>query len=144
MPFFTGTYLHTLDERNRIAMPAKLRPLLGERVAVNIGREACLVVYPYAVWEATGAQITRGPDTTQEEFDIRLQYFANALDVTVDGQGRVALTDYVCEAVGIKSEVAVVGAGDQVQIWDRETWIAKRAKLREKPASLPGLRPAAG
>jgi MraZ protein len=142
MSYFTGTYLHTLDERGRIALPAKLREKLGEKVAVTYGRtEQSLAVYPYAVWEVTVKKVLEQPVVNDSENDMRLFFFGNAWEGAADGQGRIPLPDHMREATGLSGEVAVVGAGDHVQIWDKEAWISKRADLRKRPPSLTGPRP---
>lgn len=141
-PYFTGTYLHTIDDRGRVALPAKLREKMGDAIAIANGRGKCLVVYPEEVWIAMGKDVLSSPDLNAAEDDMRLFFFADAWDGEIDKQGRVPIPDYMRDAGGLATDVAVVGAGDHIQIWDREAWIAKRAELRKNPPTLVSSRPA--
>ena len=143
MERLTGTYFHTLDDRGRVALPAKLREKLGEKVAVTNGiAHHSLVVYPEDKWDVISDHILAAPAVNEEENDIRLFFFGDATEADVDGQGRIAIPEYLREYAGMTGEVAIVGAGDHIQIWDKEAWIAKRAALRAKAPSLPSIRTA--
>jgi MraZ protein len=140
MLFFTGTYLHSLDDRGRIAVPAKLREKLGAEVAVTNGRGACLAIFPLDVWQVTANRVLSEPNVSDSDNDMRLFTFGDAWEGPVDNQGRIALPDYLRDAAGLTGEVAVVGAGDHVQIWDKQAWINRRAELRRSPPNLAGQR----
>ena len=138
---FTGTYLHTLDDRGRIALPAKLRECLGDKVAVTNGfAPNTLVVYPEHTWEKFSDRLLEAPAVNEAANDARLYYFGNAWEGAIDNQGRIPLPDYMREFANLSNEVAVVGAGDHIVIWDRQEWIAKRAALRANRPVIDSLR----
>lgn len=139
-PYFSGTYLHTIDERGRVALPAKLREKLGDAIAITNGRGKCLVVYPEKVWNAMAEKVISAPDLNAGEDNMRLFLFGDAWEGEIDKQGRVPIPDYLRDAATLGADVAVVGAGDHVQIWDKEAWIAKRAELHKSPPTLASVR----
>jgi transcriptional regulator MraZ len=142
MAFLTGTYLHTVDNGGRIAVPSKLRERLGEHVVVTYGRGRCVAIFPYDVWQKIAERATQEePNTGEAENDMRLWTFAMTSDDQVDNQGRVSIPEHLRQDVGIVGEVAVVGVGDHLQVWDRDAWVAKRASLRERPPNAPGAHP---
>ena len=58
---FVGEYKHTIDEKNRIFIPSRLRSELGERFMVTKGFDRCLFVFPMPKWEAFAAKIAALP-----------------------------------------------------------------------------------
>jgi len=139
--YFTGTYIHTLDDRGRLALPAKLRDRLGERVTVTIGiAPHSLAIYPESSWGQLRNRLLATPAVTEEDNNLRLSFFGEALDGTIDNQGRIAIPDYLREWAELTGEVAVVGTGDYITIWDKQAWINTRAALRAKRPSWPSPR----
>ena len=47
---FMGEYQHALDEKGRVAIPARFREDLGERFVITRGLDQCLFVYPRPEW----------------------------------------------------------------------------------------------
>ena len=46
-----GEYKHTIDEKKRLAIPAKLRKELGKGAVLTRGLDNCLALYPLKEWE---------------------------------------------------------------------------------------------
>ena len=136
--YFTGTYLHTIDDHGRVALPSKLRERLGDSIMVTKGRGACLKVYPEHKWTTTADALLSTPGVDVAEDERRLDYFGDSWPGDVDKQGRVSLPDYLRSDAGLGTDVAIVGAGDNIQIWDKDAWIARRAAQRQAQS---GARP---
>ena len=86
---FVGEYKHTIDEKNRIFIPSRLRSELGERFMVTKGFDRCLFVFPMPKWEAFAAKIAALPMVKNRR--ERLYFFSNAAECTLDAQGRVTV-----------------------------------------------------
>ena len=104
---FVGEYKHTIDEKNRIFIPSRLRSELGERFMVTKGFDRCLFVFPMAKWEAFAAKIAALPMVKNRR--ERLYFFSNAAECTLDSQGRVTVSPLLKEFAGIVKDVTVVG-----------------------------------
>jgi MraZ protein len=117
-----GTYQHALDEKGRLIIPAKLREDLGEQFVITRGFNHCLFVYPLARWEVLRARIEAmeaDPDT-QRAFE-RL-FFAGAVDVEPDKQGRVLIPQHLREHAQIQQDLYINGVSEKVEIWASEQW----------------------
>jgi MraZ protein len=64
-------------------------------------------------------------------------FYANAMEVELDGAGRIMLPARFMEAAGITSrEVIVAGAGACLELWDRGTWESYDADLAQRAPDL--------
>jgi MraZ protein len=112
----TGEFRHSLDAKNRIFMPAKLREELGETfIIVRDIREKCLKVYSMEGWAAYTAPIKEKPRQLAEQV-MRLLH-RSAAQVTPDSQGRVLLPPMLVEYAGIEKNAVVVGCEEYAEIW---------------------------
>ena len=56
---FTGEYRHTVDDKGRIAVPAKFRAQLAEGAFVSRWLDDCLAIHTRAGWEALAERVGR-------------------------------------------------------------------------------------
>ena len=123
---FIGEYRHTLDDKGRIAIPAKLRySKVGEYeywVATK-GFDRCLFLYPRHEWERIVKKINERLSFTKKEDRSFLRMFISpATEQAVDRQGRIAIPQSLREYAGIQKEVVTLGAVNRIEIWSEETW----------------------
>ncbi|KPJ88456.1 MAG: cell division protein MraZ [Spirochaetes bacterium DG_61] len=123
---FIGEYRHTLDEKGRIAIPAKLRySKIGEEefwVATK-GFDRCLFLYPRNEWNSIVEKLNHRLSFTKKEDRSFLRMFVSpANEQSVDKQGRIALSQSLREYAGIKKEVVILGAINRIEIWSEENW----------------------
>ena len=116
-----GKYPAKLDEKNRLFVPAKLRPALGETffvtVGVNCGRR-CLTVYTAADWEQLSRNYNALPISQRGAATSLI--FMNAAECSPDKQFRFGLTQFLLDYAGIGREVMIVGRAGQAEIWDAQ------------------------
>jgi MraZ protein len=123
---FIGEYKHTLDEKGRIAIPAKLRySKIGEEefwVATK-GFDRCLFLYPRNEWNNIVERLNQRLSFTKKEDRSFLRMFVSpATEQSVDKQGRIALSQSLREYAGIQKEVVILGAINRIEIWSDENW----------------------
>ena len=124
-----GEYEHTIDDKNRLTLPAKFRQAFSEGVVLSRGIERCLFAYPRSQWEATVQARLGELDLLSKEGRLMQRYFfAGAAEAEVDKQGRVMVPSSLGVYAGLGKEVVVAGIHDHLEIWDRATW---RAHLDE-------------
>ncbi|MBN1435078.1 division/cell wall cluster transcriptional repressor MraZ [Candidatus Fermentibacterales bacterium] len=118
MAEFTGTYVHTLDEKGRVSVPASFRrQLTGEDLFLNLGLDGCLVIYPAEKWERVRASLDH-LSRTQSRQRYFLRRFARYLHpVSVDGQGRISIPSELLRQAGIESEIVFLGQFDSIELW---------------------------
>jgi MraZ protein len=136
---FLGRYEHTIDTKGRVAIPAKFRGELGEKMYVTRGLDKCLALYPAPAFEALAARLSALSITDENARNMRRIFFSDAADLEFDKQGRINLPINLREYAGIGSddaEVMVVGMNDYVEIWARERWQQVQNKVEEDPNSI--------
>jgi MraZ protein len=117
-----GTHEHTLDDKNRLTLPAKFRGRFAEGVVVSRGIERCLRVYPLPEWERMQERLA-GLDTfSGEARRIQRHFYSGAVADELDKQGRIAVPGPLKEYASLDRDVVVAGVNDHLEIWDRAAW----------------------
>lgn len=127
-----GEHDHSLDDKNRLTLPAKLREELGDGVVVSRGMDGCLYAHAAADWDELAARIRSLDPLSRESRMMRRHFFSGAVRADLDKQGRMVLPAALLESAGIEREVTVAGVYDHLEIWDRAKW---REHLREVEGS---------
>ena len=117
-----GEHDHSLDDKNRLTLPARLREHLGDRVVVTSGFDGCLYAYAHEEWERYAARISGLDGLSREARMMHRHFFARAVTAELDKQGRMVLPANLLEAAGIEREVTIAGVYDHLEIWDRAAW----------------------
>ena len=122
LKMFIGEYLHILDPKNRISLPAKFRKDLGRTVVMTRGLDHCLFVYPKAAWaKEAGSRVQHANGTAAARGLARL-FLAGAMEAEVDKAGRVLVPDHLKRFAGLKSKAVVAGVANRVELWDEGAW----------------------
>lgn len=126
-----GQYKHTIDNKKRLALPAKFRGELGGKVVITRGIENCLVVYTEKEWQIMSEKLGNLPISQIEARSFARIILAGAMEVQLDRLGRILVPDYLKEYAGLKKNVVICGLSNRLEIWDDEKWEAYR-KAAEK------------
>lgn len=122
---FSGTFDYTLDAKNRLTVPAKMRTALTGTVVLSRGTQQCLTIWLKDEFHAFVATALEGVGLLDPKRDnIKRFFFSYAFEVELDSAGRVMLPSRLMELAGLDKEVVVNGIGDRIEIWDRPTWNA--------------------
>jgi MraZ protein len=133
---FIGEYLHSIDAKKRLALPAKFRGELGGKVVVTRGLDSCLFIYPMKVWEVLAEKLGSLPvgEAGTRSF-IRLM-LSGATDVDVDSQGRILLPEYLKEYAGLEKEVTISGLFNRLEIWNVQKWSAYKLAAEQNSGEI--------
>jgi len=133
-PVLVGEYDFTLDAKNRIAVPARLRPAFAEGIYVAKERERCLGGYgPEEFRERLSEEASATADGSVARRDAKRFTASNAVHhQELDRQGRMIVPARLLEYAGIKRDVTIIGAQDHIEIWDRAAWAEYLAHLEEE------------
>ena len=124
-----GEHDHTLDEKNRLTLPAKFRQAFAGGVVLTRGLDTCLEAYPVDDWQQLVQSRLAGLNSLSHETRVLERfYYTGAVEAKPDKQGRVMLPSPLIEHAGLGREVVVVGMRDRLEIWDRAAW---RDQLKE-------------
>jgi len=119
---FIGEYSHSIDPKKRLAIPSKFRADLKNKIVITRGLDKCLFIYPMKVWEELAGKLGSLPvgESSTRSF-IRLM-LAGAVDVEVDGQGRILIPDFLKSYAGLSKDVVIAGLYNRLEIWDEKKW----------------------
>jgi transcriptional regulator MraZ len=124
-----GEYEHTIDDKNRLTLPARFRQAMAGGVVLTRGLDACIEAYPAEGWnELVEANLSGLNPLSRETRVLERFYYTGAIEAQPDKQGRVMLPPALIEHGGLGREVVVVGMRDRLEIWDRAAW---RTQLKE-------------
>ena len=127
-----GEHEHSLDDKNRLTLPAKLRAAFEDGVVVSRGLDGCLYAYPRAEWQRLADRIAALDPLGEDARRMRRHFFSGASQGELDRQGRLVLSPTLIEYAGLEREVTVAGVHDHLEIWDRTMW---RQQLHEVEGS---------
>ena len=128
-----GEYEHTIDDKNRLTLPAKFRRAFADGVVVTRGMDGCLYAYTRADWERLVETRLAELDPLSKEARTMMRFFFSAAsEAEPDKQGRVLVPPALAQHAGLGREVVVAGVHDHLEIWDRAAW---REHLKEVEGS---------
>jgi MraZ protein len=132
---FTGEYRHSVDDKGRIAVPAKFRAQIEEGAVVSRWLDACLAIHTRTGWDALADKVAGLPITDSGSRLFQRYVFAGAFEAGLDRQGRVVVPAYLRDWAGLEGEAVIVGSRDHAEIWSPARWDDYRRAL-EDPDSL--------
>ena len=131
---FSGAYEHTVDEKGRTVIPARIRNRLGESFVITRGLHGCLWIFPSTRWAEVQQSLT--PKSLLDIQSIKLErYFLGAATLSEpDKQGRFAIPQMLMDHAKIKpgDSIWVVGLTDKVEIWAKSAWEDFNSALGEE------------
>ncbi len=123
---FYGEYLHSIDRKGRLILPAKFREAAKnhfiEKFYVTRGLDNCLFMLSEEEWKAQENKFKNLPFTKAQSRQFNRLFFSGAVEVTFDSQGRVLLPQYLKDFAGIKKDVVIVGVSNRIEIWAKDRW----------------------
>ena len=129
----TGHHDHTLDDKNRLTLPARFRNSFADGIVLTPSLDRCVYAYTRADWDRLVDKRLGGLDPLSRD-DRRMQrfFFASAVEGDLDKQGRVMVPGPLAKHAGLGRDVVVAGVYDHLEIWDRTAW---RAEMDEVEGS---------
>jgi len=119
---FIGEYSHNLDEKGRLAIPAKFRAILKKGAVVTKGLDNCLFLYSKEQFEIIAKKFAALPISQAKARAFSRHMLAGAMDVEFDNQGRITLPEYLRSFSGLKKKTIVAGLYNHLEIWDEAAW----------------------
>ncbi len=124
-----GEYAHTLDDKNRLTLPAKFRDSFVDGGVVTRGLDGCLYLFARQQWDDLVSGRFAEFDPLLEETRLMNRYFfSGAAEAEPDKQGRINVPPALIEHAHLGREVVVAGVHDHLEIWDRAAWRAQQAE----------------
>lgn len=132
---FIGEYRHSIDDKGRLAIPAKFRTSLKKAV-VTRGLDACLFLYPMAEWKLLAEKLANLPISQANSRAFARLMLAGAMDVEVDAQGRVVVPEYLRTYAGLGKNVVVAGLYNRLELWSEDAWATYTQRAEKESGDI--------
>ena len=133
---FIGEYKHTIDQKKRLAIPAKFRKKLGGGAVITRGLDNCLALYTQQEWTRMADKLGNLPASQLEARGFARVMLAGAMEVEFDQLGRILIPDYLKNYASLKKNVIVAGLYNRLEIWDEERWTEYKQKAEKEVGDL--------
>ncbi|OHA17836.1 MAG: division/cell wall cluster transcriptional repressor MraZ [Candidatus Taylorbacteria bacterium RIFCSPLOWO2_02_FULL_43_11] len=133
-----GEYIHAIDEKNRLSLPAKFRHELGKKVVVTPGLDGCLFIFAEKEWVRIAEHLS-GSEGSMLQSDNRgfnRRMFGGAVEAEIDSIGRILVPDFLKSMAKMTGKVAVVGVKNRLELWDEKIWHEYRGVVERKADQL--------
>ena len=131
---FTGEYRHTVDDKGRVAVPAKFRQQLEDGAFVSDWIDACLAIFPRREFEALAERVAHLSFTDAGARLLQRFLYGSTVEVDFDRQGRFVLPAHSRTWAGLEGDAVIVGARDHAEIWAPDRWTAYRREMESVDA----------
>lgn len=123
---FQGRFLHNIDTKGRVSIPAKFREIINEsydkKLVLTNHFDKCIIAYPPDEWEITVEKIKALPMMKKEVKILQRHFISAAIEGELDRQGRILIPPALRDHAGLTKEVCIVGIGNKIEIWDKKEW----------------------
>jgi MraZ protein len=132
-----GEYTHTIDDKNRISMPAKFRSLMGKKIVITPGLDQCLFAFTAKEWERIAVKLSENASMLSSDMRSFTRYmFGGASEVEVDNIGRILVPDFLRERANLKSKVVLIGVQNRLEIWNEKSWTDYKKQVEKQADGL--------
>ena len=122
---FQGASSLSLDAKGRLSVPTRHRDALGGQLTITRHPHGCLMLFPRPEWEKFRERVAQLPMSAQWWKRV---FLGNAMDVDMDGTGRVLVSPELREGARITRETVLLGMGSYLELWDKATYNEDEAK----------------
>ena len=123
-----GEYHHTIDAKNRLFIPAKMREEIGPDFYVTRKiTDSCLALYPPEKWRELSEKLNSNPDSKYAK--IKRFIFSKTVSVSPDAHGRIILPPELLSHAQIDKNVVIVGVGNSAEIWSESLYEAAELSI---------------
>lgn len=119
-----GEYVHAIDAKGRVILPADFRAELGVSFILTKGLDTCLFLYAQAEWEALAEKLRALPLAKPEARAIVRFFFSGARTLECDKQGRFLIPANLraYANIALRQDVVLTGTDNRIEVWSREQW----------------------
>ena len=131
---FRGQFVHSIDSKGRVSLPARFREAVlvegdSRLVVTPAPFDPCLHLYPLGHWVEFERKIAELPRFDSHLVRFRRIYVSAALECEVDGAGRVLIGNDHRERARLTKDVLLAGMGRFAEVWSKELWDRVNAPL---------------
>jgi MraZ protein len=133
---FLGEYRHTLDDKNRVSLPAKFRKALGKKIIITRGLDRCLSVYSFSEGKKYLESLEHFSDHQANNRAFNRFMLSGATETEIDSAGRILIPDFLKQEASLGSKIVITGARNRIEIWNEEQWGTYLKKVESEIETL--------
>ncbi len=123
---FRGKFTYSIDSKNRVAIPAKLRKHItadaNDTIILIQGTAPCIDLYPLDNWQSIEEKLLKLNSFNPQEARFLRMILQNADEATLDAQSRILLPKDLVDYANIEKEVLILGALKKIEIWNPKVY----------------------
>jgi len=125
-----GAHEHTIDDKNRLTLPARFRQAFADGIVVTRGLDGCLYAFRRPDWDRlVESRLATLDPLSPEGRRLERFFYSGASETELDKQGRVMVPRELLDHAKLGREVVVAGVNDRLEIWDRAAWRRELAEV---------------
>ena len=133
---FLGEFEHSIDDKGRLAVPARFRAALQDGLVITRGLDRCLVIWDADSWRAQAERVSALNQFQSDARRLQRHFFSGAVNAQPDKLGRVVIPQFLREYAQLDTDVVVVGLADRVEVWARDEWERERTEAERTSSEL--------
>ena len=133
---FLGEYSYSIDDKKRLAVPAKFRLKLGKKAVITRGLDNCLFLFPLKDWNVLAEKLSKMPISQADARGFSRLMLAGAMEVDLDNLGRILVPDYLKQYASLNKKVIVAGLYNRVKVWDEDKWNIYKKQTEKEAGSI--------
>lgn len=131
-----GEYIHTIDDKNRISLPAKFRKEMGKSLVVLPWMDSCLAIFTEKEWTKMSSKLGDASMLQSDQRSFNRLMFGRAAEIGVDALGRVLIPDNLKEAIGLAGKAVLIGVQNRVEVWNEKKWTDYKKEIEKQADAL--------
>lgn len=117
---------------------AQLKASCDCQLVMTVDRDGSLLLYPLHTWEDIERKLIKLPTLNKQARRLQRLLIGHATECEMDGQGRVLVAPPLREFAELDKKVVMIGQGNKFEIWNEQTWLAKRDQWFEEESLEEG------
>lgn len=138
---FTGEYEHTIDAKQRMAIPAEFRSCmvpesLGSALYLSPGPNGALWLWPERTFERLAGAMSSSLLPAEEWMEFEELLYSQSRRLELDKAGRVRLPERMINEAKLGQHVVILGVKDHLELRDPEQWKLQRQQKLDKQSEI--------
>lgn len=131
-----GEYMHSIDTKGRVILPADFRADLGECFVITKGLDNCLFIYTTSEWEKLSEKLKQLPLAKAEARAFVRFFFAGARQMECDKQGRFLIPANLRAHAKLQKDVVLIGISNRIEVWSKAEWERYNEEITPSVSSI--------
>lgn len=133
---FIGEYIYIIDQKKRLAIPAKFRRELGKKAVLTRGLDNCLVIYPLKEWQNLTKKWESLPAGQIQARGFTRIMLSGATEIDLDKLGRILVPDHLKNYAFLKKSVVIIGLSNKIELWDEGRWKEYKGEMEKTVSEM--------